>query len=165
MTNGVCCPPWHTGSIVNGQGVCTPVPYPSWWNNGAAAAACTTCYPGWTQETAVNWRTENVCYERYDGYTYNSSYDEYEQVFTNVCEPQQVYDTVYTAMPGWCEGKTPTQDPRAFASQDAYCASARTAQEISDAADAARVAAEQQGWLDSWAASQESTAWSPMGYD
>ena len=151
MTNGVCCPPFHTGSIVNGQGVCTPVPYPSWWNNGAAAGSCTTCYPSTLLARAVNRRTENVCYDRYDGYTWVGDWEtgNYEQVFTNVCEPQEVYDTVYIEDPGWCRGKTPTQDPRAFASQDAYCASA-------DADDAAREAAEQQGWLDSLAAAEAS---------
>jgi hypothetical protein len=154
MTNGVCCPKWHTGSIVNGQGICTPVPYPSWWNNGAAAGSCRKCYPGWTHETAVNWRTENECYERFDGYQYDYDSGEYYQVYTPVCEPRQVYDTVYTEMPGWCEGAEPTDDPRAYPSLDAYCASATTAQERADAAAAAQAAAEQQGWLDSWAASQ-----------
>jgi hypothetical protein len=123
MTNGVCCPPWHTGSIVNGQGICTPVPYPDWWNT-FVPGSCTTCYPSWMNETAVNRRTENQCYDRYDGYSYDYDTGEYSQVFTNVCEPQEVYDTVYTEIPGWCEGATPTQDPRAFASRNAYCASA-----------------------------------------
>lgn len=140
ITNGICCPEWHTGSMVNGEAKCTPMPYPSWWNN-FVAGSCTKCWPDSQRETHTNVRTEIGCYDKFDGYTYDYSYEEYVQVFTNVCEPVERYDTVYTLQPGGCESATPQIDPRAFGSRYDYCASAKTAYEISVEAALAEEAA------------------------
>ena len=159
ITNGICCPEFHTGSMVNGQAKCTPMPFPSWWSE-AAKNSCQRCSEGYNREEAVNRRMEDVCYDRYDGYSYDPSTEEYQQVFTPVCEQQERYDTVYTWVPGSCEGTTTDRDPRAFRSLAEYCAAGQTGQERADQAWSNQVAAEQQAWLDNWANSQPtSDAW------
>lgn len=162
ITNNMCCPKFHTGSMVNGQAICTPDPYPDWWNT-FVAGSCTVCRdePTGTQHgigcqfVPGHWENTEITEE-------SCEYDEYnERVCRDVgtgkyrsewwpeytwCQ-QYVNDTQQVCTPA---ARMP-RDPRdGFATREDYCMSGMTTQEAADAdqaaADAAQAAADRSAY-------------------
>lgn len=181
ITNNMCCPKFHTGSMVNGQAICTPNPYPDWWNT-FVAGSCVRCHdapvgqmrgvncqivPGHYEDSWPNisrWYDDEAGWVEDWGDPVPVWWPEYTWCEYYVQDTQVVCDTPVTVMP---------RDPRdGFATRQDYCNSGMTAQENADAEAAAAAAMQWQVDYENRLAEQEAALSQPdvpvnyfFGYD
>lgn len=156
ITNNMCCPKFHTGSMVNGQAICTPNPYPDWWNT-FVAGSCVRCRDEPTgQMRGVNCQTIPGHYDEYYPNFQSGYYWDENGMWTEWVDWGEP-STEWTPDQTWCESYVPVtgqvctpvtvmpRDPRdGFATRQDYCNSGSTAQENADAISAAEEAAQRQ---------------------